>query len=427
MDAEIAGAQLQANVCSFVDDILIHSASMKEHIRHVEAALQMLEKCNLKAHPDKIVLAAATVEFLGHNVSAHGLLPNEAKILAIKALPEPTCVSELRSVLGLLNYYRCYVPNFSTIAHPLNNLLKDATPWEWGTAQQNAFDKLKDEICTEGKALKHFDPKRPTILHTDWSKLGIGAVLGQIDDDGKEYMVACISRSLNAHERNYISFQGEMLAAVWAVKTFHAYLHGVPFCLITDHQPLTWLMTKPDLVHQHARWAITLQQYQFTIEHRPGITHQNADTLSRFPHCSNHDCTEARLDPSPMAALTLHIKSCASHAINVQLCALTALESKAPFSESIAPADHNFMSDPADTPLPEHTVHAFASVLQQPGSTTCGGCVPCSPTSALALTCVQTCLPTTLSVSLMSSMQEATEQYYHQGPHDVWLDAPVMQ
>lgn len=105
MDAEIAGAQLQANACSFVDDILIHSATMKEHIQHVEAALNMLEKCNLKAHPDKTVIAAATVEFLGHNVSAHGLLPNEAKVLAIKALPEPTCVSELRSVLGLLNYY----------------------------------------------------------------------------------------------------------------------------------------------------------------------------------------------------------------------------------------------------------------------------------------------------------------------------------
>jgi len=88
-------------------------------------------------------------------------------------------------------------------------------------------------------------------------------------------MVACISRSLNKHEKNYVSFQGEMLAAVWAVQTFHPYLHGLKFKLVTDHQPLTWLMTKQDLVNQHARWAITLQQYDFTTEHRPGANHQN--------------------------------------------------------------------------------------------------------------------------------------------------------
>jgi hypothetical protein len=139
----------------------------------------------------------------------------------------------------LLNYYRCYVPGFSSIAHPLNNLLKDTVSWSWGEAEEAAFAKLKSEICTEGRALRHFDPKLPVVVHTDWSKLGIGAVLGQVDEEGNEYMVACISRSLNVHEKNYISFQGEMLAAVWAVKTFHVYLHGVPFRLVTDHQPLT--------------------------------------------------------------------------------------------------------------------------------------------------------------------------------------------
>jgi hypothetical protein len=98
MDAQITASNLQANVCSFVDDILIHSTCMTDHIKHVEAALEMLEACNLKAHPDKTVIGAATVEFLGHNVSQHGLLPNEAKVLAIRTLPAPTCVSELRVV-----------------------------------------------------------------------------------------------------------------------------------------------------------------------------------------------------------------------------------------------------------------------------------------------------------------------------------------
>ena len=124
--------------------------------------------------------------------------------------------------------------------------------------------------------MRHQDPNKPLILHTDWSNIGIGAVLGQIDDQGNEYMIACISRSLNVHKRNYGSPQGEMLAAVWAIKTFHTYLHREKFTLVTDHQPLTYIMTKNDLVAMLARWAITLQQYTFEVVHRPGINHQNA-------------------------------------------------------------------------------------------------------------------------------------------------------
>ena len=104
------------------------------------------------------------------------------------------------------------------------------------------------------------NPQKTLILHTDWSHEGIGAVLGQLDDQSNEYMVACISRSLNAYERNYSSPQGKMLAVVWTIKMFHTYLHGVHFYLITDHQPLTYLMTKSDLVGTFARWAICLQQ-----------------------------------------------------------------------------------------------------------------------------------------------------------------------
>jgi len=110
-----------------------------------------------------------------------------------------------------------------------------------------------------------------------------------------------------------------MLAAVMAVKTFHPYLHGLKFKLVTDHQPLTWLMTKQDLVNQHARWAMMLQQYDFTIEHRPGANHQNADALSHFPLASEEDVTEARLDT--VSALTLHIRKRQSDALTEQLAA----------------------------------------------------------------------------------------------------------
>jgi hypothetical protein len=221
---------------------------------------------------------------------------NEAKVEAIKALPVPTNVSELRSILGFLSYYRHFIPGFSSLAAPMTQLLHLGQKFEWGEAQHNAYTKLRNLMTKEGKVLRPVDPNRELILHTDWSNYGIGAVLGQLDDDGNEYMCACISRSLNKHERNYPSYKGELLALAWAVKMFRHHLHGTHFHLVTDHQPLTWLMKARDLSGQYSRWQMLLQEYDFEITHRPGVKHNNADTLSRFPQASSEDTTGARLD-----------------------------------------------------------------------------------------------------------------------------------
>ena len=176
MDHEICKAGLQKNCASFVDDILIYSKTADEHLKHFKQVLEMLVGCDLKAHSDKTVICANVVEISGHNVSKLGLLPSKAKVAAVRNLKPPTNVSELRSVLGFLGYYRCYIPNYSKIAAPLNGLLKKNLTWEWGGEQQTAFDMLKKELCTQGKVLRHQDPNRPLILHTDWSNVGIGAV-----------------------------------------------------------------------------------------------------------------------------------------------------------------------------------------------------------------------------------------------------------
>ena len=114
--------------------------------------------------------------------------------------------------------------------------------------------------------------------------------------------MACISRSLNKHEANYSSYEGEMLAAVWAIKTFRPYLLGLKFDVVTDHSPLQWLMSNLELTGKHARWALALQEYDFTIRHRAGITHQNADVPSRYPQASDLDLTGARMDVVPAKA-----------------------------------------------------------------------------------------------------------------------------
>lgn len=127
------------------------------------------------------------------------------------------------------------------------------------------------------------DFDKPFLVHTDWSSAGLGAVLAQVDVAGYERVIAYASRSNNKAESNYFSYEGECLAVVWAVSHFRPYLYGRQFTLITDHQPLRWLMTNNKLSGKLARWAMLLQEYNFEVVHKAGICHQNADMLSRSP------------------------------------------------------------------------------------------------------------------------------------------------
>jgi site-specific DNA-cytosine methylase len=305
MNEAIKQHGLEHCCCCYIDDVLVFSKDWASHLSDLTKVFQMLKDIGIKGHPDKSIFAAETVEFLGHNVSSWGLSPSEAKVAAIKVLPEPDCVATLRRVLGFLNYYRDYCPNFSAVAAPLTALTCKGADWLWRPEVEGAaFHVLKARICEPGRALKRADPERPYVLHTDWSKHGMGAVLGQLDDDGKEAIVCCISRSLNKAEREYASYKGEMLGAVWAVKALDYYLKGAKFTLVTDHQPLTFLMTNNNLQGQYARWSLILQEYDFEIKHRPGNKHQNADALSRHPLESSEDNTGARLD---MDAVTVQV------------------------------------------------------------------------------------------------------------------------
>ena len=158
---------------------------------------------------------------------------------------------------------------------------------------------------THARILRRPDYKRPFELHTDWSGVGLGAVLVQRDDQGREYVIAYASRSNNRTERNYSSYAGECPAAVWGVSHFRVYLYGRHFVLLTDHEPLKWLMTNEKLTGMHARWAHILSEYDFEIKHRPGKRSGDADGLSRNPLTDETDLTDARMDhePSPVSRI----------------------------------------------------------------------------------------------------------------------------
>lgn len=230
----------------YIDDVIIFSNSPKEHVIHLQNALEAIRKSGLKLHPKKCNFFHNTIPFLGHQITPGGLGVQKAKVDALNQIPVPTDVSRLRAFLGLASYYRKFVRNFSAVARDLNLLLKANQPWVWTDKQQWAFDELKKRLSS-APILRRPDPHLPYALHTDWSVLGLGAVLTQKDTSGVEYVVAYASRSNNPAEAKYSSYEGECLAAVWAIAHFRPYLYGQTFELVTDHQPLKWLMENDKL------------------------------------------------------------------------------------------------------------------------------------------------------------------------------------
>ncbi len=295
MECELQRAGLTHTACVFVDDVCIFSDTIEEHMTSLRQLLQHFQKCGLRAHPAKSIIAADCIPYLGHLLSANDLRPEPAKIAAMQALKPPTSVKQLQAHLGLFNYYRCYVPNFSLLAQPLYALLKKEVAFHWGPEQQQAYDSIKGALSTPGLALQQPRADRPFHLYVDWSNTGIAAVLNQVDEQGNECLVACASRSLNSSEKNYPAWKGEMLAAVWGVKLFRPYLHSRQFYLHTDHRALLWLLTHKEPVGQQMRWCLALQDYRFTLVHKEGINNP-ADAPSREPVSCSADITGARLD-----------------------------------------------------------------------------------------------------------------------------------
>ncbi|CAI7739935.1 unnamed protein product [Closterium sp. NIES-54] len=278
MDSVLRG--LDCAAC-YIDDVVIFSKSEEEHVRDVERTLKALADAGLTCHPKKCRWGEATVQYLGYEVRGGQIGIQQAKIEVLNRLQQPKDRSGLRAVLGFLSYYRRFVPNFSKRATALNGLLKEDRKWEWGTDQEVALRDLMEAVQT-ATILQLPKADKPFCLYTDWSSQGMGAILCQ-ELDGEERVVAYASRSCNPAEAKYSSYHGEGLAAVWAVKHFRVYLQGREFTLITDHQPLQWLMTHQGLTGRNARWAVTLQEYDFKIRHRPGKTLQHVDGLSRNP------------------------------------------------------------------------------------------------------------------------------------------------
>lgn len=270
-------------VVVYIDDINVGSKTFDEHLLHLEQVFIRLEQAGLKLSPEKCFFFKEELPFLGHVVSRKGIQTDPEKLRVIKEFPIPKDLTQLRGFIALASYYRKFVKNFSSIAEPLNRLLKKNTAYIWGKDQNNAFEKLKNCLITP-PILAYPNFEKPFLLYTDASTFALGAILAQKNDDKKEHVIAYASRTLNKHERNYGVTELECLAVVWAVKHFHHYLHGQRFTVITDHMALKYLLNLTNPTGRLGRWLMFLNSYNLEIINRPGKQHSNVDTLSRIQH-----------------------------------------------------------------------------------------------------------------------------------------------
>lgn len=275
------------HVAVYFDNILVTGANDAEHLRNLRAVLSKLQESGLKLKLEKCHFFVPQVEYLGHIIRKEGLSPNVDKVAAILHAPVPQDVKELESFLGLVNFYRRFLPNLSSLLRPLHLLLCEGKKWEWGPLQQDAFTACK-HLVTSAPVLVHFNPARPVCLSCDASPYGIGAVLAHKDADGREHPIAFASRSLSKAEQNYSQLDKEALALVFGVDRFHQYLWGISFEAHTDHKPLLGLLGADKPVPVQAsprvvRWALKLSAYKYELVYKPGKELGHADALSRLP------------------------------------------------------------------------------------------------------------------------------------------------
>ena len=278
---ELFRKQLDEFVVVYIDDILVYSKTFEDHMKHLKIVFGILQKANLMIKLKKCKFCEQNIEFLGHIVGKDGLKPEPGKIDKVKELKAPTNVKGVRSILGLYSYYRKFIKNFSKIAKPLNQLLKKDEKFQWTEEHQKAFEILKQKLI-EYPILQYPNFEKEFILITDASGIGLGAILSQLNKDGKEIVIAYASRSLRGAEVNYPITELECLAVFWAIQYFHKYLIQRKFTVITDHAALKTFNTDQTPKGRRARWMHKLQQYDYEIKHRSGKSNTNADALSRL-------------------------------------------------------------------------------------------------------------------------------------------------
>ncbi|KAK3090931.1 hypothetical protein FSP39_015821 [Pinctada imbricata] len=291
METVLRGLHWRKCLC-YLDDVIVYGSTFESAYENLREVFIRLRQAHLRLKPKKCELFGKEVAYLGHVVSEGGVSCDRKKTDAVKNWPIPKSRREVRSFLGLVGYYRRFIPDFSMLSRPLTDLTRKNARFIWSVECNQNFDKLK-ELLTSAPILSFPDRYGKFILDTDASANAIGAVLSQVQNN-EEKVIAYASKTLNKAQRNYCTTKRELFAVVHFIRQFKHYLYGRRFTLRTDHAPLIWLKNFKEPTGMLARWISIIETYDIEIQHRRGSKHQNADSLSRIPHikCKRTDCPD---------------------------------------------------------------------------------------------------------------------------------------
>ena len=277
----VLSRHIGTRVMVFLDDVVVYSKDPAQHANDLEMVLKDLKAANLTLKETKCHFAKTKLDLLGYVISAEGIQAQPEKTTAIKQLPAPSNVSELRRFLGMCSYYRQLVPKFAEIAEPLHQLTRKDVTFEWTNEHTNAFEQLKEQLCSH-QIMAHPDPSKPYILYTDACDYAIGGILCQEDENGIERPIQYISAQLTSTQRRWATVEKECWAVVYCLDKLRCYLLGSQFVVFTDHKPLLSLFTSQMKNTKIQRWGILFEEFGAVIKYRPGANNVRADMLSRI-------------------------------------------------------------------------------------------------------------------------------------------------
>ena len=268
---------------AYLDDILVYSKTIEEHVIHLQKILELHTKFGLKLNLKKCHIFRTEIDYLGHKVSPAGIHMCDKHVEKILDWEKPKTGKALKSYLGFTGYYRQFIKGYGNLTANLCNIKNTKEKIDWTPEMTENFEKLKQ--CFKDKPVRgypDFYSSHPFILDVDWSSNAVGAVLSQLQGDPpREVFLACAAKKNNEAESNYPSWKGEMLGVIVGIKKFEHLLMSKQFILRTDANAIKYLSTMKNNRGIFGRWQMYLAEFDFSVVHRPGIQHLTADALSR--------------------------------------------------------------------------------------------------------------------------------------------------
>ena len=282
----------------YLDDIIVFSKTEEEHLQHLEEIFKRLKHFDLKMKRQKSSFFKKHLQYLGHLVSEKGFEPLPEKLEAIRTMPHPKTPKEVKQFLGLIGYYRKFVPRFSDLSRPLTCLTRHDAKFEWTQQCQKSFDHLRD-LLMQYPILRYPDPKRGYTVFTDASGIGWSGVLTQEypDEKGrvKAHPICYVSGQFRGSQLNWAALTKEAYAIYMSIRRLVFYLSDADVTIKCDHLPLKKFLMKQTLNSKVNNWAVELEQFNLKLEWIMGSKNTLADTLSRLLEV----CPEAKLEPEP--------------------------------------------------------------------------------------------------------------------------------